>query len=111
RRLTLALVTPLVATLTVTAPAAAQGTFTWNNSGDNAWLTAGNWSPATSFPGTTNNPGGGNAGDTAVFASTMPSGNIAGIDMGVGGAAGLLRLGAIAFSNTTGGLRERNRAE
>jgi len=106
RPLALALVTPLVATLTVTAPAAAQGTFTWNNSGDNAWLTAANWSPSTNFPGTTNNAGiaNNNAGDTAAFASTMPSGNIAGIDMGAGGAAGQLQLGAITFSNNSGGL-------
>jgi autotransporter-associated beta strand protein len=107
RRLALALVTPLVVTLTVTAPAAAQGIFTWNTSGDNAWLTAGNWNgPSATFPGTTNNVGiaNNNAGDTATFASALPSGNIAGIDMGGGGAAGLLQLGAITFSNTTGSL-------
>jgi autotransporter-associated beta strand protein len=106
RRLALALVTPLVATLTIAAPAAAQGTFTWNNIAANGWLTAGNWSPSTSFPGRTGNATGNNAGDTAVFASTLSSGNAVGIDMSTGSnnANQLLQLGAITFSNTSNGL-------
>jgi len=110
RRLALALVTPLVATLAITAPAAAQGTFTWNNATGNAWLTAGNWSPATNFPGLTGNATGNNAGDTASFASILPSGNAVGIDMSTGSnnANQLLQLGAITFSNTSNGLTVGN---
>lgn len=111
RRLTLALVTPFVATLIISAPAAAQSTVSWNNSADSAWLTPGNWSPPATFPGTTNNGAlaNGNAGDTASFDATLPSGNFAGIDMsGVGGAAGALQLGAITFSNNSGSLTVGN---
>lgn len=104
RRLALALVTPLVATLTITAPAVAQTTYTWSNSGASDWLTATNWSPSTSFPGTTNNIAGGNAGDTAVFGLTLPSGNAVSIDMSAGAANGLLQLGAITFSNSSNSL-------
>jgi autotransporter-associated beta strand protein len=103
RRLALALVTPLVATLTITAPAAAQSTFTWTNSATNGWLTAGDWSPSTNFPGLTGFGTGNNPGDTANFASTLPSGNVEGIDMSPGSnnANQLLRLGAITFSSTS----------
>src|SRR5262249_19212028 len=101
RRLALALVTPLVATLLIAAPAAAQSTFTWNTSSDAAWLTASNWSASTSFPGFTANSTGNNAGDTAAFGSTRPSGDAVNIDMTAGGANGLLQVGAITFSNTT----------
>jgi autotransporter-associated beta strand protein len=106
RRFALSLVTPFVAMLTVTAPAVAQSTFTWNNNAANSWLTAGNWSPATSFPGLTGTPTGNNAGDTASFGTTLPSGNAVGIDMSPGSnnANQLLQLGAITFSNNSNGL-------
>src|SRR4051812_28689466 len=101
RRLAFVLVTPLVATLIHATPVAAQSTYTWNNNGASDWLNSGNWSGSpTSFPGTTNNAAGNNAGDTAVFASTLPLNNAAGIDMSAGAAAGLLQLGLISFSNT-----------
>src|SRR5436190_9513279 len=111
RRLALALLTPLVATLTIATPAAAQSTYTWSNSGANDWLNAGNWSGSpVNFPGTTNNSTGNNAGDTAVFGATLPSGNAVGIDMSnaVGGANALLQLGAITFSNTSSNLAVGN---
>jgi autotransporter-associated beta strand protein len=106
RRLAVALVTPLVATLTISVPAAAQSTFTWNNGSANSWLTPANWSPSTNFPGLTGNSTGNNAGDTANFAAILPSGNAAGIDMSTGSnnANQLLQLGAITFSNASNGL-------
>src|SRR5262245_16945920 len=105
RKLALALVTQLVATLTITAPDAAQSTINRHNSSDSAWLTPGNWNPPATFPGTTSNGAlaNGNARDTAVFGSILPSGNVATIDMGLAGANGL-QLGAITFSNTTASL-------
>lgn len=109
RRLALALVTPLVATLTVAAPAVAQSTYTWSNSGASDWLNAGNWSGSPSnFPGITNSSTGNNAGDTAVFAGTLPSGNAVGIDMSSTGTPALLQLGVITFSNTSNSLTVGN---
>jgi len=101
RRLALALVTPLLATLLIAAPAAAQIAYTWSNSSDNAWLNTSNWTP-TGFPGTISTSG--TNTDTAIFGSTLPSGNAASIDMGSGGANGFLQLGAITFSNTSNNL-------
>lgn len=101
RRLALALVTPLLATLLIAAPAAAQIAYTWSNSSDNAWLNTSNWTP-TGFPGTISTSG--TNTDTAIFGSTLPSGNAASIDMGSGGANGFLQLGAITFSNTLNNL-------
>src|SRR5262245_41998352 len=95
RRIALALVTPLVATLVVTAPAAAQTTYTWTNTADNAWLTSGNWD-ATPFPGITSTSGTNN--DTAVFAANLPSLNAVSIGNS------FLQLGAITFSNTSSSL-------
>jgi len=92
------------------APAAAQttpSTYTWNSTTSTDWLSAGNWSGTqTDFPGTTGNGSGNNAGDTAVFGSTMPAGFAVGIDMSNsnGSAKQLLQLGAITFSNTSNNL-------
>src|SRR5688500_12217781 len=98
RRLALALVTPLVATLTIAAPAVAQTTYTWSNNAGNAWLTPGNWNPSTNFPGSTSTSPVNT--DAAVFDNTAsPSGGTVGIDMSSGGNQ-LLQLGAIFFSNT-----------
>src|SRR5262245_17300833 len=97
RRIALALVTPLVATLVVTAPAVAQTTYTWTNTAANAWLTSGNWD-ATPFPGTTDTSGTNN--DTAVFAANLPSGSPANVSIG----NSFLQLGAITFSNTSSSL-------
>src|SRR5947199_388159 len=102
RRLALALVTPLVVTLTITAPAAAQSTYTWANSGDSAWLTPGNWNPPTSFPGTTNNSGYvvASTGSTiSISANITDGGTSRGITVPGGGT--VILSGANTYSGTT----------
>jgi len=101
------LVCSFAALAAFTAPAAAQSTYTWNTTAGSAWLTAANWSGTpTNFPGLTGNSTGNNAGDQAVFGSTLPAGLAVDIDMGngAGRARQLLQLGAITFANTSNDL-------
>jgi autotransporter-associated beta strand protein len=100
----LAVVTTFVATLLIATPVAAQNTFTWNATGDTAWLNQSNWSPPTNFPGTTPNGMGNNSGDTAAFGATLPAAGFVGIDMSSTGLPAQLQLGAISFSNLSGSL-------
>ena len=111
----------IVSLLGVPALLCGQSTYTWNGPSGGAWLTAGNWNSASTYPGVTAGGVGGadgNAFDTAVINTS----GIASIGINMGGNGGLQSLGAIQLdasassltignsSTTTAGILQLNGA-